>query len=618
MKLSLASLITAAGTASAAVIAERQVVSSVLASATGPIDTAAVTPTLGQSTLASTAAATATGSAASAISSAVGATTPNSEESTLASTASSASSAASPSASAGTPSTVPTGVVEGDYSGPLRPQVHFSPPSGWANDPNGLFREAENGTYHFYYQYNPTGLVAGNQHWGHATSDDLYHWTNQPIALFPPNSTSGIFSGSAVLDPNNTSGFFPNTTSGVVAVYTLNTPTNQVQEIAYSYDNGYTFEKYEGNPVLDVNSLQFRDPKVFWYEDHWVMAVAASQDFAISLYTSPDLKEWEFASNFTHHGLLGLQYECPNLIQVPHKETGELIDVLYISINPGAPQGGSIGQYFPGTFNGTHFEAFDAAARIADFAKDNYAIQWFAETEKSESIGIAWASNWQYGQVSPTADEGWRSAMSLPRQHHIVEAPRIGYVLASYPYNLSAVFSAPLLPTANSTSNSSTPESVSVVNNSVTVDFSNLTSNAIYWSINLIVPADGAPIPSTASLNVTLSSPISNETLRTGIFLGGSDGGFTWIDRSRASNAGTIAENPFFTDKFSTASPTLPYRYEGVFDRSLLEVFVDEGTYSGTVVVYPSSPLNVLEVASNDLPEGAEIDVAVWGLEGTW
>ncbi|KAJ3009239.1 hypothetical protein NUW54_g2850 [Trametes sanguinea] len=129
------------------------------------------------------------------------------------------------------------------------------------NDPNGLFRDG-NGTYHLYYQYNPTGLVAGNQHWGHATSSDLYHWVNQPIAISPPNNDSQVFSGSAVVDVNNTSGFFPDQNDGVVAIYTLNTPTAQVQEIAYSVDGGFTFTRYPGNPVIDSNSTQFRDPKV--------------------------------------------------------------------------------------------------------------------------------------------------------------------------------------------------------------------------------------------------------------------------------------------------------------------------------------------------------------------
>jgi beta-fructofuranosidase len=259
---------------------------------------------------------------------------------------------------------VPMGTpVPGDYTGALRPQIHFSPPKDFMNDPNGCFRDA-NGTWHLYYQCmsylslrillhvltshqdNPTSTVAGNQHWGHATSQDLYTWENQQIAIYATEN-SQIFSGSAVIDVNNTSGFFPNQTNGVVAIYTLNTATSQTQEIAYSIDGGYTFQNYSGNPVitLDPPSTQFRDPKVIRYEDSWVMVVSYARDYVIGFFKSPDLKNWTHASNFSHHGLLGLQYECPNLVKMPVANSTESMYVLAISINPGAPQGGSITQY---------------------------------------------------------------------------------------------------------------------------------------------------------------------------------------------------------------------------------------------------------------------------------
>lgn len=296
-----------------------------------------------------------------------------------------------PASATSLPTAAPTGqVVQGDYSGKYRPQVHFSPPKGFMNDPNGCHRD-QNGTYHLYYQYNPIQYVAGNQHWGHATSQDLYNWTNQPIAIFPPNSTTQVFSGSAVLDPNNTSGFFPNQTNGVVAVYTLNSPTLQVQEIAYSRDGGYSFTPYSGNPVLDVGSNQFRDPKVFWYQDHWVMAVSYANDYTVGIFTSQNLSSWEHQSNFTHYGLLGLAYECPNLIEVPFKDDpSKSAWVMFISINPGAPLGGSVSQYFIGDFDGKEFKPYDSAMRLSDFAKDNYAGQWFADTDSGDSISIAW------------------------------------------------------------------------------------------------------------------------------------------------------------------------------------------------------------------------------------
>ncbi|KPV72046.1 glycoside hydrolase family 32 protein [Rhodotorula graminis WP1] len=510
------------------------------------------------------------------------------------------------------PTAVPTGVAPtGDYSGPLRPQVHFSPPVGFMNDPNGLF-QASNGTYHLYYQYNPTALVAGNQHWGHATSDDLYTWTNQPIALFPPSGVegAGVFSGSAVIDTNNTSGFFGNLTEGVdpiVAIYTLNTPEKQTQDIAYSLDGGYTFTEYENNPVLDINSTQFRDPKTIWHEEtgKWVMAVTYSQEFAIGIYTSPNLIEWEFASNFSHAGLLGLQYECSNLVPVPVKDSDELIWVMYISINPGAPLGGSVGQYFPGTFNGTHFEAFDAAARIDGFGKDNYASQFFYGTPANESISIGWASNWQYTNLVPTAEEGWRSSMATPRRHYVTNATRIGYVLASEPYQIESVRNSSLLPDG--------AESASIVNTTVEIDLKNNTSGAVYFALNFTIP-DGANVPETAAVTLTMRSSASNETLLAGHYLGGSNAGTTWVDRGKL----TGFEHPLFSDKVSHTIVGNAESLSGIFDRSLFEVFVNGGEFSATSTVFPSEMLDTLEVTTTDLPEGADVSAAVWGLRSTW
>jgi len=157
------------------------------------------------------------------------------------------------------------------------------------NDPNGMFVDAQ-GLWHLYYQYNPTAPVAGNQHWGHVTSPDLYHWENQKIALWPPSNTTFVYSGSAVVDVNNTSGFFPDQDNGVVAIYTIAAFTTtagvQTQNIAYSRDGGYTFETYADNPVIDINSTQFRDPKVLWHvpTEKWVMVVSYASEFTIGIY----------------------------------------------------------------------------------------------------------------------------------------------------------------------------------------------------------------------------------------------------------------------------------------------------------------------------------------------
>ena len=178
-----------------------------------------------------------------------------------------------------------------------------------------------------------------------------------------------------MVDVNNTSGFFPNQTNGVVAIYTLaeypgGNAGPQQQAIAYSVDGGYTFTPYQNNPVIPSNSSQFRDPKVIWYDDHWVLVLAYAQEFAVGFYTSPDLKNWTHASNFSYHGLLGAQYECPNLVEMPVQGgNGSSMFVLQISINPGAPLGGSISEYFIGDFNGTHFTPADGVTRLTDFGK---------------------------------------------------------------------------------------------------------------------------------------------------------------------------------------------------------------------------------------------------------
>ena len=467
---------------------------------------------------------------------------------------------------------------------------------------------------------NPTDIVAGNQHWGHATSRDLYHWETQPIAIYPGAEGEGIFSGSSVIDVNNTSGFFPNQKNGVVAFYTLNTAKEQVQEIAYSTDDGYTFTKYSGNPVLSDNSTQFRDPKVIWYEETqaWVMVVSYAQDFVIGIFTSPNLKDWTHASNFTHHGLLGLQYECPNLVQIPMLNNASIADplnpsnfastsmyMLAISINPGAPLGGSITQYFPGTFDGTTFTPVDEAARIADFGKDNYAGQFFYGIPPTEpQISIAWASNWQYAQVVPTGPlEDFRSVMSLPRRNVLANTTRQPYQLVSIPYDLS-----PLYTSTSSLANTTTP------NASLLYDYgTSVPSGAVYFSMNVTsIPSANA----TGTANFTFLSSVTGESIRGGFFFGG-DTPF-WINRGYIRGF----DNPFFTDKFSVTNlidpDTLTFRLEVVIDRSIMEVFLDGGVRSATTTFFPEGPLDTLQISTAGLNDGVGVSAEVYGLKSAW
>ena len=421
---------------------------------------------------------------------------------------------------------------------------------------------------------------------------------------------------------NNTSGFFPNQTDGVVAMYTLNTVAEQTQEIAYSTDGGYTFTKYVNNPVISINSTQFRDPKVFWYAptNSWVAVIAYSQEFVIGVFTSPNLIDWTHSSNFSYYGLEGLQYECPNLIAIPMLQNASLAEpfessnfateqqmyIMLISINPGAPLGGSIAQYFPGTFNGTHFTTVDSATRLTDFAKDNYAGQFFYNIpETSPQISIAWASNWQYAQQVPTGpSEGFRSAMSLPRVHVLANTTRATYTLLAYPYDLS-----PLYTTSNSLANST-----SLINCSLIYDYGNtIPSGALAFSMNItnIIVVNG-----TGTANFTFMSSVTGESIRGGFFLGG-DTPF-WINRGYIRGF----DNPFFTDKFSTNNlinpDTQTFRLLGIIDRSILEIFLENGARVATVSFFPETELDTLMLATGDMLDGMDATAEVYGLRSTW
>jgi beta-fructofuranosidase len=462
---------------------------------------------------------------------------------------------------------------------------------------------------------NPTANIAGNQHWGHATSQDLYTWTNQPIALFPGGPTEGVFSGSSVVDANNTSGFFPNQTNGVVAIYTINVPENQTQHIAYSYDGGYSFIKYEGNPVIvpgGTNPTQFRDPKVIWYEatQRWVMVVAYPVDFVIGIFSSPNLIDWTPESNFTHYGVTGLQYECPNMVEVPVRGNSSTSDesmyAMLVSINPGAPLGGSITEYFLGTFNGTHFDALDSTVRFTDFSKDNYAGQFFYGIPSGDDqITLNWASNWQYTNVVPTAGEqvgdGFRSAMTVPRAHYLKDLPRVGLSLISYPYNIMSIVESELA------------SNVSLGNGTVLLDYSNVESGALYFEANITGLVTAASLAGT--LNFTFSSSISGESISGGTFISSGD---VWLDRGHTDGF----SNPFFTDKFSATGLYNPddgsWRLSGIIDRSIIEIFLNGGELSASSVFFPTMPLDTMALRVTGLNSTATASVGVWALKAAW
>ncbi|GAA3315662.1 glycoside hydrolase family 32 protein [Arthrobacter ramosus] len=318
----------------------------------------------------------------------------------------------------------------------VRPILHYTAKNTWLNDPNGLVWHQ--GVYHLFYQNNPFDNVWGNMSWGHATSTDLLHWTEHPVAI-ACDEEEDVFSGSIVVDDGNTSGFGTVENPALVALYTSAFKEGsahqgtQAQSLAFSTDAGMTWSKYAGNPVLGRGSAHFRDPKVFRHEGPagscWVMVAVEAQSQQVVLYRSANLKDWEYLSTFGPANATGGEWECPDLFPLPVDGDPDNVKwVMVVNINPGALAGGSGGQYFVGDFDGVQFTAdFDSLVPAdadgttdlrnclwLDWGRDYYAAVSFSNAPENRRIMIGWMNNWDYANSLPTSP--WRSAMSLARE----------------------------------------------------------------------------------------------------------------------------------------------------------------------------------------------------------
>ena len=328
-----------------------------------------------------------------------------------------------------------------------RPAFHFTPKKNWMNDPNGMFYFNE--TYHLYFQYYPDDNIWGPMHWGHATSKDMVNWEEHPLALYP-DEMGYIFSGSAVVDHDNTSGFGQDGKTPIVAIFTHHNIDKEkaeqvdveTQSIAYSLDEGMTWTKYADNPVIENPEIRdFRDPKVLWDDNtkQWIMALAAQNN--VRFYASPNLKDWTYLSNFGFDkGHFGGVWECPDLFPLKVAGSNEIKWVLFVSINPGGPNKGSATQYFIGDFDGTNFVLDSDFTKDlgssndfwVDFGRDNYAGVTWQNTQRKNGnkLFIGWMSNWDYAQEVPTHQ--WRSAMTIAREIGLTKTTQ-GYRLSSIP-----------------------------------------------------------------------------------------------------------------------------------------------------------------------------------------
>ncbi len=486
------------------------------------------------------------------------------------------------------------GAGEPLYAERYRPQYHFSPPQNFMNDPNGLvyFRDK----YHLYYQYNPSAMEAGNQAWGHAVSNDLVHWENLPVAI--PSTPAGyIFSGSAVVDRLNASGFFPGSADGgIVAIYTLATydggQNSQKQNVAYSLDAGQTFTDYGGNPVVDRGEAEFRDPQVFWHPptESWIMAVALSRQWKVLFYATQDLKSWTQVGSFGPAGLLGDQYEVPNLMRVRIEGTDQHKWVLLVSINPGAPQGGSATQYFVGEFDGHNFVPDDDATRFMEFAKDAYAMQTYNNMAWRDAVAITWLSNWQYTNAAPT--HPWRGQMSVPRVLTLrTTAADSGYVLAQNP--------APELERLRDRVLHSGPVSV---------------DEATPFSL----PLDGRQ---SLEVQVTAASP-GGGGMATVSLTNGAESlviAYDWgAQKVYVDRGGTQGfSHPDFTATFATGyAAGGAVKLRALFDVSTLELFVDDGVRVATSLFFFKDPPDSLVFSAQG--GATEMDLQVYAYRSIW
>lgn len=447
-----------------------------------------------------------------------------------------------------------------------RPVFHHTPQYGWMNDPNGMFYH--DGVYHLYYQYNPYGSMWGNMHWGHSSSRDLVNWEHHPVAI-APDQWGTIFSGSAVVDENNTAGFGE---GAVVAMYTSCSLT-QKQSIAYSLDGGLTFTKYDGNPVVQAPQ-ECRDPKVFWNEETgcWNCVLVSPLEYEAWIYSSQDLKNWKKESEFGGHGNVSAIWECPDLFKLTDPSTGESKWVLLININPGGPAGGSATQYFVGDFDGKTFvcDTEPEVVNWLDYGKDHYATVSWSHAPEGRTMVIAWMSNWQYANQLPTRQ--FRSANSLARDLTLAK-------------NSDGTYRVCVLPSKEmETMRSAKP---------ATYSFSVGSKGR-----SVVLPSSLCEIDMTFTARQG-----SRVTLRLSNDLGEHadlvyDGKTYTFDR--AESGLTDFSNDFAVPTVAPASDLKEQRVRLIMDVSSIEMFDGNGWWAMTNLVYPETPYNKIEVISEN------------------
>lgn len=454
----------------------------------------------------------------------------------------------------------------------FRPAYHHTPAYGWMNDPNGMFYK--DGVYHLYFQHNPYGSTWGNMNWGHSYSTDLVHWTYAGDAI-TPDAWGTVFSGSAVVDKDNSAGFGRN---AIVAFYTSAKPTPwgdaQMQSIAYSTDGGKTFTKYDGNPVITSTARDFRDPKVFWYAPgkHWVMMLAVGQEMQI--WSSADLKDWKYESSFgAKQGAHGGVWECPDLVELPVEGTKEKRWVLICNINPGGPFGGSATQYFVGTFDGKKFtNQFPTKTKWMDYGKDHYATVTFSNAPDGRCVALGWMSNWQYAAVVPTKQ--YRSANTIARDLTL--------------YRQGGDLLLKSAPSKEIEKARSTKKSVPQFNVSDSYEIASLLDgNDGAYEIEMEIKNNGAEKIAFTLQNAKGENVMMYYDTATRQFV---------MDRSNSGETSFSPDFPAMT--VAPAADVDDIRLRLFVDRSSIEAFGDGGKFVMANIVFPAEPYNKMKFES--------------------
>ena len=470
-----------------------------------------------------------------------------------------------------------------DYDEQYRPFYHFTAKYGWINDPNGMFYA--NGYYHFHFQYNPYGSVWGNMHWGHAVSRDMLTWEYLPYS-FAPDELGGIFSGSSIVDVHGKSPFGP---GSILSFYT-SAGTWQQQSLGVSTDGGWTWKKYEGNPIIpNSEKKDFRDPKVIEYSDgQFIMCLALGEEHKIAFWGSSDLVHWTHLSDFGGYGAQGGVWECPDLIYF--KEVDKW--VLIVNLNPGGYAGGSAAQYFVGSFDGTTFTCDQAPGEIkwVDFGKDAYAIVTYSGVPDGRSIGVPWLTNGLYANQVPS--KYFRGALGLPRVLDLMKVSENNYLLSSLPVREMEALRT----------NYDSVKDIHVNETGVALDLTVPKQSEIIVRVN--APESGVLVLDLANSKgqkVSLSLDVATGTYS--------------MNRNESTKSG------FSPDFDAVTTAKLPERKETyVFtlfvDSSSIELFDADGFCSMTNLVFPDEPFTTLSLHT----EAGELDVAevlVYGLQRT-